>query len=145
MLKPYFLLALFAVSAVSFVGCDSNDEEDVFGLWFADEVDVESGGVYLDVSADEIVTYVLIDVPEIPDFETCYFIDSVDVVSRDGEEWVVEDADGERFEATVRLDDDQLVITSEGETIRFDRSSVNRNALTPECQDGTRAASYFQR
>lgn len=142
MLKPYLFLGLLALSAVSFVGCDSNDDEDgdVFGLWFLDEVDGDSGDVYFDVSADEIVTYIRIDVPEIPEFETCYVIESVDVVSRDGDEWVVEDADGEQYEATLRVDDDELVVTAEGETVRFARSSVDVATLTPECEDGARSS-----
>jgi hypothetical protein len=139
--KPYFLIGLLALSAASFVGCDSNDDEDgdVFGLWFSDQIEGDSGDAYVDVSADELVTYILIDVPEIPDFETCYVIESVDVVSRDGDEWVVEDAEGERYEATLRVDDDELVVTAEGETVRFVRSSVDVGTLTPECEDGTQA------
>ena len=140
MRTSYFLVALLAFSAVAFVGCDSNDDNDgdVLGLWFADEIDGDEESIYLDIAADEVVQYVFLDA-DIPDFEPCYLIARVEVVSRDDDEWVLEDEEGERFDATIRRDGDELVITSEGSTVRLVRSSEDPSTFTPECEDGGRS------
>jgi hypothetical protein len=141
MVNSYFMLGLLALSAVAFVGCDSNEDEDeVFGMWRAtefpfDEETDEETTAYFDISADEIDLYVFIEAPEVPDFEPCYFTQSAEVISRDGDEWVIE-SDGERTTSTFRVDGDELIVTDSGDTVRFERDNVNPSSLTPLCPDG---------
>lgn len=147
MRKPFFLMALMVIGAVAFVGCDSNDDgdeaDDVLGLWLAESFpeDDETGAVttaYLDIGSDEIVAYILFDISEVPEFEPCYFVQAADVVSRVGDRWTIEDVDGERYTTTIRRDGDELLLTEEGEgevTIRFERSDVDTDTLTPVCEE----------
>ena len=139
MRSPIFLLVLFALCTFTFVGCDSNDEDDysdVLGRWeyLDDPIDGDS---YLNISNDELVIHSFFEGdPEVAD---CFLTDTAQVLSRDGNEWTIrteDDTDDEAIQTLViRRDGDELVIDSpdiaDGDTVRLQRST--RTDFTPLC------------
>ena len=134
MRKPHVLLAFFALSALAFVGCDSNDEDEyssILGRWEAlDNASEED--VYLNIADDEIVAYIFIDDQDT--ITPCYLSTNFEVVSRDGNEWTIRS--GIDTEVVIfRRDGDVLVTESpdieDGDIVRFERST--RTDFDPIC------------
>lgn len=145
MRKSSLLLALFALSTFTFVGCDSNDEDDysdVLGRWeyLDDPID---GDAYLNITNDELVIHYFFegDPEGAPEVEDCFITDTAQVLSRDGNEWTIrteDDTDDENTQTLViRRDGDELVIDSpdiaDGDTVRLQRST--RTDFTPLCEE----------
>ena len=130
------LFLLISLSAFTFAGCDSNDDEEelYLGVWEAQEPDVDGGvsRAFVSFTEDEIDLYFFFE--DIPDLGDCYETDTVDIVRRDGTTWTLRNSDGEETESTFRLDGDELVITAGGDTVRFDRSDRRVSSFTPVCE-----------
>lgn len=129
--RLHFLLLFFALSAVAFVGCDSNDDEndysDILGRWEALDSDVEED-IYLNITDDEIVGHFF----ELT-FE-CFFRETYDVVGREGQTWTIR-VFSENEDVIFRRDGDDLITESpdieDGDIVRFERST--RTDFTPPC------------
>jgi hypothetical protein len=136
--KLHLLLLFVALSAVAFVGCDSNDDDDddysaVLGRWEALDTE-DQDDTYLNISDDEIVAHYF--VAEEDGGTDCFERETLNVVSRDGNEWTLRDTDTTAT-VIIRRDGDDLetVISESGFsfTTRFDRST--RTDFTPLCDE----------
>lgn len=135
-MKPsLLLLSLFALSAFTLVGCDSNDDDEyseILGRWEALGDPFESD-IYLNISDDEIVAH-FFDDEEGTDV-ACYTRETFDVVSREGDAWRLRDASGLTETTLLRRDGEVLVSEApdieDGDIIRFERST--RTDFTPLC------------
>ena len=133
--KLNILLLFLALSAVTFVGCDSNDDEGgaasgVLGRWLNTD-----GEEFLNISSDEIIVHFFVDFEG--EADNCYERFSIDVVSIDGDDWTIVDIDGGDPD-TVRLErvGDDLVVSygsgDEAGTERYVRSTQTN--FTPLCE-----------
>lgn len=133
--KLHLLILFVSFSALAFVGCDSNDEDDyaaILGRWEA-LGDPFEPDVYINVSNDEIVAHFFDD--EEGTDTACFTRETFDVIDRDGEEWTLRYDDGDTDIIIFRRDGDDLVTEDpdieDGDIVRFERST--RTTFSPSC------------
>lgn len=126
------LLALSLFIAACDGSFEGDAEDDILGMW--ETVPSESYQFWVRIDSDTWIEY---SEERFPGEESCYDVETFEVVSRDADEWVIRDSNGQTYPTTTLLDDNRLVVTvqeGQGEEVGvFERSDRTMSSFAPQC------------